>query len=118
MQIVNSVLAERSRGGMFATTIYALLDMGNGLIQVANAGHHSILIRDMDHSIVKKGKSGGTPLGIRQQEDYPSEKIKLDKSNLLLFYTDGALEPKNDEGEEFGMGRLKDQIISHPESPE
>ena len=49
--------------------------MGNGLIQVANAGHHSILIRDMDHSIDKKGKSGGTPLGIRQQEDYPSEVV-------------------------------------------
>ena len=57
-------------------------------------------------------------MGIRQQEDYPSEKIKLDKSNLLLFYTDGALEPKNDEGEEFGMERLKDQIVSHPEFPE
>ena len=32
MQTVNSVLAERSRRGMFATAIYALLDMGNGLM--------------------------------------------------------------------------------------
>ena len=32
MQTVNSVLAERSRRGMFASAIYSLLDMGNGLM--------------------------------------------------------------------------------------
>jgi len=51
-------------------------------------------------------KANNLPLGIELGEDYKSASTRLGPHDLLVIYTDGITEARNEEGEEFGQDRL------------
>ncbi len=118
MSKINCILSERSDHGMFATAIYLLLDIRENTIELANAGHHSILIRDEKQQFHEMGKAGGIPLGIFSDTQYNLEKIQLKKGNLVVLYTDGVTEPKDEMNNEFGLLGLEKTLNGDQSSPE
>jgi serine phosphatase RsbU (regulator of sigma subunit)/HAMP domain-containing protein len=107
---MNNIAAKRSRKGMFATAVYLLLDVKNKKVKVCNAGHHSMLIRRGDREILETGKVGGIPLGISKNAEYSEEEIQLFSGDVVFLYSDGMVEPMNDQNEQFGMDRLRSLI--------
>jgi len=108
---VNKIVTRRSRNGMFATAVFMLLDVKSKKLKVCNAGHHSMLIRRGDSEILETGKAGGIPLGIFESSTYSEEEIQLFPGDVVFLYSDGVVEPVNDEMEQFGMDRLRSMIV-------
>ncbi len=117
LAIVNRILCERSRRGMFATAVFLLLDMKNRKLRMANAGHPPVLIRNREHNVVKNSQAGGIPLGILPEANFPAEEIQLNNGDLVFLYSDGAFEPFSNNREQFGLDRLCLSFSKSPDSP-
>ncbi|MCH8157094.1 MAG: SpoIIE family protein phosphatase [Nitrospinae bacterium] len=118
MKRVNQVLCERSRRGMFATAVYLLLDLKSKKIISSNAGHLPTFIRRKNKDAIEQVASGGVPLGILGDQNYPNEEIELKSGDRMLLYSDGAIDPKNSAGELFGLERLEECCRKNESEPE
>lgn len=107
----NSALSHCLERNHFITTTYYHIDTSARTITYSRAGHCPTL-----YYCAKKEKSAflevkGMGLGIIRNGrfgDYISEKIiNYGKGDVMLLYTDGIVEAKNAEGEEFGYQQLQ-----------
>ena len=103
---------------MFATAVFLLLDVKSKKLKICNAGHHSMLIRRGDSEILEMGKAGGIPLGIAENATYTEEEIQLVPGDIVFLYSDGVIEPRNDEMDQFGINRLRSLIAESDGMPE
>ncbi len=115
---VNNILCARARQGMFATAVFLLLDMKSGRLQLANAGHHPLLLRDREGNIEKRGNASGAPLGILPDTKFAGETLELQKGDLALFYTDGATEPTDAEKTPYGLEAVAEILGGDFKSPD
>ncbi|GEM_PF-247589 len=117
MKNVNNGLAKRSRNGMFATALFLLLDMETKILRISNAGHHSILIKSKAGTITETGQAGGIPLGIIENAQYEKQEIQLNLGDMVVAYSDGAIEPMNKDKQQFGIKRFRSVIADTENSP-
>ena len=47
---------------------------------------------------------------------YEETSLQLQTGDVLVFYSDGVIEMRNDAGEEFGLKRLADTVCNNHES--
>lgn len=89
-------------------THYATLVCGktnkSGEVEICNAGHLPPLL--FKQSGVEQIDATGLPVGMFSTEHFSCTRVKLEKGETLLLYTDGVSEALNHEGEEFGPQRL------------
>ncbi|MFC0596784.1 ATP-binding SpoIIE family protein phosphatase [Streptomyces palmae] len=76
----------------FATCLYVEIDPATGFMDVARAGHGDPAIRHPDGAVTTWHTSGGLPLGIDPDSDYPTTRIGLAPGETLLMCTDGLIE--------------------------
>jgi phosphoserine phosphatase RsbU/P len=107
---VNKILTERSRRGMFATTLLLFLGLETKLLTASNAGHQPLIIKKKDQVAVNLGNANGAPIGILPSVDYQQDEIQLQCGDLVFAYTDRASEAMNADGEPFGVSRIRDRI--------
>lgn len=111
LSFANRFLQEDSRADMLLTAFYGELDIRNGRLTYANAGHNPPLWWQAN----KDGNSGkfcelGTNcplLGVFPELEVPVETVVLDHGDLLVLYTDGITEAITEELNEFGRARLE-----------
>lgn len=103
-----SHLLERTNAEMFATALYGLVDLKAGEVKLASAGHPSPLIRQNGEVKVLdlKGKARGPALGMVFGIPYRELTLPLEGLEGIWGFTDGIFEPRNAEGEEFGVERM------------
>jgi len=105
---VNQILCRDTREEEFVTMVYAKLDPKRNRLIYTNAGHNPpILVRDGEVMLLE---TGGMIVGFLEDAEYDEDKIQLVSGDTLFFYTDGATEAKNGDGEYFGVERLH-QVI-------
>jgi phosphoserine phosphatase RsbU/P len=87
----------------FVTACCLVLDPGAGraTAQVAVAGHPLPLLRQADGAIREVG-TVGRPLGISADVSYDEVIVDLSAGSLLVLYTDGVTEARDDAGAQFG----------------
>ena len=62
---------------------------------------------------------GGIPLGLFPDSTYEEMSLPLQTGDVLVFYSDGVIEMRNGEGEEFGLKRLAETVrINHEKAPD
>lgn len=103
-------LADDNSFPRFITAVYSVFNLDRGEIQIANAGHPEPLwyVRD-DHGNHFEGcpvREMGPALGMFPDEKYRSTRHKLDQMTELLFFTDGLIEQKQCDGEDWGVENL------------
>jgi serine phosphatase RsbU (regulator of sigma subunit) len=99
-----ALLHDQSAGPLrFVTACCLVLDPGVGATtaQVALAGHPRPLLRHADGSIDEVG-AVGLPLGISPDVSYDEVTVDLSAGSLLVLYTDGVTEARDDAGIQFG----------------
>lgn len=96
----------------FISIFLARVDAGSGRLQYCNAGHHPPLRWNAAAQSVHRLKPTGPAIGLLHQAEYRTETVDFGSGDLLLLYTDGLVEARNAEGEEFGENRLADFLIS------
>ncbi len=112
----NQLIYEDSQSGMFVTLFFANFDSISKKIRFASAGHNDQLWIKKDGTYeLLKGK--GAPLGVVPIGNYIGGEIDMAPGDMLVFYTDGAIEEKNKLEEEFGLDRLIEEIISRKDKP-
>jgi len=106
---LNNGLLGRVEGNIFATIFYAVLDTAGGLVEMASAGHHEILVYKSGAGAVESYCPKGAAIGILKGNNFEArlEKItvKIETGDRLLLFTDGISEAKSKSGGRFGMER-------------
>ncbi|WP_338897132.1 SpoIIE family protein phosphatase [Streptomyces sp. TG1A-60] len=76
----------------FATCLYVEVDPVTGVLDIARAGHPDPAIRMADGTVLVRPTSGGLPLGIDPDADYPTTRLVLEPGETMLLCTDGLIE--------------------------
>ena len=115
---VNELLTEDTREGMFITLFYAVLDPQSRTLSYISAGHEPAFLCRGRTGEVERIESGTMPVGIQADIDFPEpESALLDRGDVLLLYTDGAIDGRNEGDERFSRQRLQDALLANAEQP-
>lgn len=109
---VNVALAESAMAGMFVTVAYCLLDMETGDVTVASAGHPPVLWA-REGGAVEAIERTGPALGVDREARYRETRIRLDRGDRLLLFSDGVLGVQG-----AGLGRLREIVQNARNLPE
>ena len=94
---------------MFATGLVCVLDTKKSKLEISNAGHYQPIILDKNKMIVKDiNLKKGIPIGILENSNYQTGILDLNYIKSLWMYTDGIVEIKNKNKEEFGIDRIQE----------
>ncbi len=99
------IAANHSRGNMFATLFFGVLDPLSGTISYINAGHDAPVVLSPDGP-KERLKLTGPAVGLMAGVVYKVRQVHLSPGDLLLAYTDGIPEARNNEGSFFTEKRL------------
>jgi sigma-B regulation protein RsbU (phosphoserine phosphatase) len=103
LERANRLFCESTIASQYATLVCTKASPG-GDIEVVNAGHCPALVHHDGRTHVLQ--SGGLPLGMFCSSTYPIERWHLDPGDVMLLYTDGVVEARNAEDDEYGQERL------------
>ena len=112
MSSINSSMSSRNENMMFVTFFVGVLDLLNGELKYANAGHNAPVV-------ISNGKprmlevDSNVPLGIDQDWEYSLQSTRLSPGTVLFLYTDGLTEATRIGGHLFGEERVLEQLSHH-----
>jgi sigma-B regulation protein RsbU (phosphoserine phosphatase) len=109
---LNNLLIENVSNDRFITFFYGLVDGKNRRLSYVNAGHNPPLLFRKGGEVIRLN-CGGTVLGIWAESEYQQEEIELKPGDRLLLYTDGVVEARSSQSEEFGEDRLFELLREH-----
>jgi sigma-B regulation protein RsbU (phosphoserine phosphatase) len=112
LQTFNNVVCQVTNGSRFISLFYGKLCPQSSSLEYTNAGHNPpLLIRaDTDPRPLDKG---GPVLGVLPGSSYETEKLTLRAGDVLVLYTDGAVEAENPAGEQYSVERLSKTVSLH-----
>src|SRR5205085_1856803 len=111
LELVNKTLHQRPVEGQYVAVTYTIYDPKNKSIALANSGlPYPLLVRAGQPTFLD---IGGIPLGLFPDSKYEETSLQLMTGDVLVFYSDGVVEMRNDAGEEFGLKRLPDTVRKH-----
>jgi len=94
---------------VFVTAIYGLVDRKRRKITMARAGHCPAIIAREDEPpelLHSKGLGIGLDRSDRFRSLTETQTITMDPGDVMVLYTDGMIESRNANGEEYGYDRL------------
>lgn len=102
----NRQLCGKPLGG-FVTAFLGVYEPGQRRLIYANAGHPPPLLKHAaDGSIQTLDEVASYPLGINESESFEEAAMQLKPADMVLLYTDGIVEARNKNGDEFERDRL------------
>jgi serine phosphatase RsbU (regulator of sigma subunit) len=118
---VNTALQRTLDRHHFITAIYGIVDEEQGKLTIARAGHTPLLLVRGNKVIPVLPKGMGLGISYTSLFDDSLEEcvITLEPDDVLVLYTDGITESKNENNEDFGMQRLSELLLAwEAEAPE
>lgn len=112
---LNNHLFRNTSDDRYATFFYAVYDASSGLLTYTNAGHLAPFF--VSEGRVQRLDEGGTVVGLFEDAPYSQGTLKVPPGSVLVAFSDGLTEPENVYGEEFGMDRLRDEILRQRSTP-
>ncbi|MBO4327446.1 MAG: SpoIIE family protein phosphatase [Clostridia bacterium] len=110
LRSINTQICSNNREEMFVTVWFGSLDLRDGTLRAANAGHEYPILKkpDGDFELVKDKHGfvvGGMPDAV-----YTEYELKLEPGAKLFLYTDGVTEATDEIAELFGTDRLLSEL--------
>ncbi|MCA9295175.1 MAG: serine/threonine-protein phosphatase, partial [Phycisphaerales bacterium] len=104
-----------SRHSLFATGACIMIDPSSGELHWVNAGHPPALVRTTDGTI-RELETTCMLLGVLPSQEFePDEQCMVIKpGDVVIAYTDGVIEARSPDGEQFGLNRLRDTARFDP----
>ena len=106
---VNRDLCRMEPLAPLASMFLAKLDPINGIVRYCSAGHPPAFLLRRNGEL-EKLSAGGLLLGVMPDASYVTGFFELRQGDILMFYSDGIIESRNAEEEEFGYERLEAQL--------
>jgi len=111
LAVVNRLLFDSTPEAMYATLFLADYDENTRQLRYVNCGHPSPLLYSRNG--VSRLPSTSQVLGLFSDWKGSIGEVQLGAGDTLLVYTDGITEATDDDGEEFGEGRLLALLEAH-----
>ncbi|MDX2160982.1 MAG: SpoIIE family protein phosphatase [bacterium] len=87
---------------MFTTLFIGVIDPLSGLLTYINGGHAPPLVVRQDGTVKKRLKLTGQPVGMFENAAFNTAEWPLEPGDLLLCYTDGITDARNEADTQFG----------------
>ncbi len=118
LRAANRRILTDTRTNRFVTVFYGILDPVTGRLVYCNAGHCPPLLFCARKSKGFQALVGtGTPLGILTEGSWEQDAVDLTPGDVLVMYTDGITEARNQEREFFDQSRLLETVRAHVGHP-
>lgn len=101
----DAMLDDLVHAGLFITAFCARFDPGRNSLSFASGGHNPPLLQRADGQ-TEELDADGMPFGFLPGVHYEEHTLAFDAGDTALLYTDGAVEARQDGGEQFGEERL------------
>ncbi len=99
---INDEMALTNNQCMFCTVFAGVLDFENGYLDYCNAGHNLPIWNSAKNGVDWLSGTDDGVLGVNIDADFHTKRVKFEKGDSLLLYTDGVTEAVNTRNEEFG----------------
>ena len=117
MNKLNQILYDEfDKMGVFTTCIVGVIDTKNNTLDISNAGHYCPIIIDKSGNITStenKLCKKNVPLGVLEDIKYEQNTISMKEISMICMYTDGIIEIKNKDKEQFGIQRFKSFLLKN-----
>ncbi|NPV77578.1 MAG: SpoIIE family protein phosphatase [Anaerolineae bacterium] len=115
LRTVSERILSDTRGGMFVTSFFGVLEPLTGRFIYANAGHPpGYLIRPQrGKESIDRLRPTGMALGVTEQAQWRQKIARIAPGDLLVLYTDGITEAQNPGGKFFEEDHLLDVVLSN-----
>lgn len=106
---LNKILYDEfDKMGVFATCLISVFSVKENILSVSNSGHYSPIFIDINGEIVDNMNcKKGIPIGVLPEGVYHSNTFSIKDFSMIFMFTDGVLEIKNSNKEEYGLERLR-----------
>ncbi|HEX4998948.1 MAG TPA: GAF domain-containing SpoIIE family protein phosphatase [Terriglobia bacterium] len=109
LELVNKTLYERPIESQYCALTYAVFEPKTRTIAMANSGlPYPLLLRDGSARFLDLA---GIPVGLLPETKYQELELQLLPGDVLVLYSDGLVEARNETDEDFGLKRLA-QVIT------
>jgi sigma-B regulation protein RsbU (phosphoserine phosphatase) len=105
---------------LFTTACYVIVDVANGRLSFANAGHPSpLLVHGTPRGVepITARRAAGPALGLFEDVQYLTHERAIVAGDLILAFTDGLFEVENANAEAFSVNRLRESIRLRSDLP-
>ncbi len=108
---VNSCLSADMNPGMFVTTVYMIVDVRTREVRLSRAGHNAPVLYSRRHNKIVRIHPKGIAIGLDKQgslfrSQLETQRLTLHTGDVLVLYSDGIVEAKNVDGEDWGDAKL------------
>ena len=107
---INTDLCESTEPEKFVTMFYGILYTKTDVLTYTNAGHNHPFVyrasRGKPLCLPEALDAGGTVLGMIKDTEYSEGSVRLASGDILVLYSDGVTEARNQDGDLFGVERL------------
>ncbi len=107
---VNRMIFPDLDPAMFVTLFYGVFDARTRTLTYTNAGHNHPLVISAATAEVTELHTDDLIVGMFEDYAYREAEVTLEAGDLLVLYTDGITEARNDNEEAFGDRRLLDTV--------
>ena len=112
LEDLNRVISELTAPEMFVTLAFVSLGKSNDL-HFATAGHLPILLfRSATQSICELS-TPNPPIGMFKEQKFVTSHVDFSRGDIAVLLTDGLTEAANENEEEYGLERVKQQVTKH-----
>ncbi|MFQ5594940.1 MAG: PP2C family protein-serine/threonine phosphatase [Anaerolineae bacterium] len=108
-----AMLQDLTNAGLFITMFCARYDPATRCFTFANGGHNPPLLRRAADGQFVALDGDGLIVGILDDVVYEEQSITLQPGDVVVHYTDGIVEARNLEGEQFGEDRLQELLAEN-----
>ncbi len=117
----NAAMSRCLEKSSFITAMYFRIDTANSQMDFVRAGHCPALFYSASSNKICRLENNGLGLGILRNSEYDQyveeHNIAYEPGDLLLLYTDGIIEAKNENNQQFGLEYLEPSLLNHIDEP-
>jgi sigma-B regulation protein RsbU (phosphoserine phosphatase) len=110
---VNRLLCRNIASGKFVTFCYVVVDLAEGVVTYANAGHNPPLLVRASGAVERLSPTG-LVLGVSPDWTYTSGRVAFGPGDRLICYTDGITEARNAADAEYGDEAMEQLAAQTP----
>lgn len=113
MATLNSLLCDDMEPGLFVTSLLLRIEDGGRRLRYVMAGHEPPLLYRASEDRFVELDTGGLVLGLSSSQFYDeAPSVDLQPGDRILLFTDGVIEQRNSNADEFGIERLAEVLRS------
>ena len=114
LTMANRALCNCLNAQSFVTITVLMIDLKNGLINVARGGHCPTLFYNSSNGKAEFLNIKGLGLGILRDESYKdfvqSYTCEIKQGDQIMLYTDGVVEAVGSDGNDYGYERIREKF--------